>query len=158
MNRETYTRLPSALTATWRGFAPTARLPSVASVAASILSRRPVASSATYMTEPAGEAAMPKGWEPAGSAIVRSSSRVFWSMTLIEADCLFVTQACPFGANAIERGAVPTLTCLSRVPVDVLNTLTESLSWLTIHSRSAPVARSSTWMFEDTAGRFAVSG
>src|SRR5688572_20880586 len=158
MKRDTYARPPSAATATWRGFGPTARLASVAPVAASILSRRPVASSATYMTAPVGEAEMPWGWDAAGNAIVRSTSRVPASMTVIEADSLFVTQTSPFGAMAIERGAVPTLTCVSRVPVAVLKTLTESLSWLTTHRRSAPVGRSSMARFDEAAGRFAVSG
>ena len=86
--------------------------------------------------------------------MLRSTARVFGSITVMDADCLFVTQSWPFGANAIARGAVPTLMCFNRPPVDVLKTLIESLSWFTTHRRSAPVGRASTAMFDEAAGRW----
>ena len=68
-----------------------------------------------------------------------------------------MTQTSPVGESATERGAMPTLRWMMRLPVFVLKTLTESLSWLTTHSRSALVGVSSNTMLDDIAGRFAVS-
>ena len=58
------------------------------------------------MNPPVGEAAMPYGCEPNGSAIVRVTVWLDGLMTLISRPRLLVTQTSPFGAMAMDRGAV----------------------------------------------------
>ena len=60
---------------------------------------------------------MPNGCDANGRAIVRVTASVAGSITLIVADCLFVTQTSPFGAMARVRGEAPTAisACFARV-------------------------------------------
>jgi hypothetical protein len=82
---------------------------------------------------------MPNGCDANGRLMLRTTSRVLESMTLIVALCLLVTQTSPLGAIAKVRGAVAYRDLRdSRVRTRV-DTLTESLSWFTTHSRSLPV-------------------
>ena len=97
---------------------------------------------------------MPCGCDPSGIEIVRVTVWLEGLMTLIVGPRLFVTQTSPVDAMAMDRGALPTVICLIRDPVDVLRTLTEFLSWLTTHRRSAPVGRSSKTRLPEIEGRF----
>src|SRR5438105_15931530 len=101
---------------------------------------------------------MPNGCDARGSAIVRRTARLAPSMTLIDAPSLLVTHIAPSAARARLRGALPTATSPSLARVTASNTLTESLSWLTTHSRGLPLAGVSVSTLVDAVGRVAVSG
>ena len=60
---------------------------------------------------------------------------------LILAPSLLVTQTRPSGAIAMLRGPAPTTISCSRAFVTASNTLTESLSWFTSHTRELAPAR-----------------
>ncbi len=96
---------------------------------------------------------MPYGCDARGSAIVLLTASVAGSITLIVALCRLVTQIRPFGATAIERGAMPTLISPTLAWVTASNTVTESLSWFTTHSLALPVVRGSNASVEDAFGR-----
>ncbi len=118
----------------------------------------PDASSVTKAASPCGDIAIPNGCDARGSATVRRTARVAPSMTLIEAPSLLVTQIAPSCARARLRGALPTAISPSLARVIASNTLTESLSWFTTHSRAFPLAGVSTRRLLDAVGRLAVGG
>ncbi len=105
-------------------------------------------SKATYAARPSGANTRPKGCDALGSVIVRLTLIVDGSITLMVAERRLVTQTSPFGARAIDRGAVPTAISASFWRLEALNTLTVSLSWLTTQRRPPPRAR-----LLETAGR-----
>src|SRR6187399_3135455 len=95
MKRETYTRVPSAVTETCRGLRPMLAVARIAPVDASSLSNALFASSATNANPPVGANAMPKGCEAYGNTTVCETVSVEGSMTLMVAACLFATQTRP---------------------------------------------------------------
>ena len=101
---------------------------------------------------------MPYGCEPRGSAIVRTTTRVAGSITLIVADCLLATQIRPSRATARVRGAAPTGTSASLWRVTMSNAVTESLSGLTTHACALPAGGRSVAMLDDIAGASSVVG
>ena len=90
--------------------------------------------------------------------IVRVTVSVDGLITLRLPPCLATTQIMPFGARAIDRGAMPTATSPSFARVAASNTLTLSLSWFTTHSRGFAPGGFSTSRLPDAAGGFAVAG
>src|SRR5438477_12504007 len=103
-----------------------------------------------------GTIAMPNGCEARGSASVRLIASDAGSITLTEAACLLTTHNMPLLARAIERGAVPTVISRTLARVTASNTVTESLSWLTTHSRALPLVRGSYASVDEPVGRCAV--
>ena len=84
--------------------------------------------------------------------MVRATASAAGSITLIEAPSRLTTHRLPSGARAMLRGALPVAISARRVGPAVSNTLTESLSGLTTHSRAAALPRGSSSICEDARG------
>src|SRR5687768_12322075 len=101
---------------------------------------------------------MPYGCEPNGKLSVWTTLKLAGLTMLIVPSRWLTTQIRPSAAIATLRGACPTAISVRRVSVTASNMLTESLSWLTTHSRELLPERVSYARFEDQRAAAGVSG
>ena len=105
---------------------------------------------------PSAAITRPQGCEAEGSATVVATASVAGLMRVREAPSRLATQMRPSDARASVRGAAPVAISPTRALVAVSNTLTESLSAFTTHSRVLPPVRGSSSMALLARGAFAV--